>query len=367
METQTQITPVENNPIENIQEVMKSSKDRGTRIVNDGEKILLLELTAENDELVKTRIDQFKKALKDINEKRMPFTRKLDDYISQFTTNEKSIQNVINKLQDKRNQFVKKLSIEAEKQRIEQQKKEAQTNEYISLKSVIEIDIRSHVNELISKLKTGIIEASKTVAASNFEERFARLKAMPTELKDEKYFSFKNNLTGQFNDANNITSDLLKRLQTELKETYQQEIEQIKQEAILHFNNLARLSVEEKQKWIESEKEKIKLEKVTANEIASEKVEISKQAETTNVILDSISNDIIDVNATTLIKIEVTEKAAYASLVAYWFSTCFSECKSEIENKSIGSMIIDLQRHAKNTGQRLEVKGIIYHEFLKAK
>jgi Glu-tRNA(Gln) amidotransferase subunit E-like FAD-binding protein len=190
---------------------------------------------------------------------------------------------------------------------------------------------------------------------------------MPTELKDEKYFSFKNNLTGQFNDANNITSDLLKRLQTELKETYQQEIEQIKQEAILHFNNLARLSVEEKQKWIESEKEKIKLEKVTANEIASEKVEISKQAETTNVILDSISNDIIDVNATTLIKIEVTEKAAYASLVAYWFSTCFSECKSEIENKSIGSMIIDLQRHAKNTGQRLEVKGIIYHEFLKAK
>jgi hypothetical protein len=363
METAISTTVTNQEP----NEILRTLNLRKEKILFVANQISDLPINQENDLIIQQQIDKFKVALADIKEKRMPLTRRMNDFIGKFTSMEKEIQAGIDKLQVKRNQFAIEQKKLADKQRLAMELENAKAIELIALKANIEVEIRAYVNSIIEALKTGIINACKTVTKENSSEKLSRLQNMPTELNTDKYSAFISKQTSKNHDVSYLVKSISDKLKAELLDAYKRDIEEMKQGAILVLKDIGNMTTEEKEAWAKEEIQKVDLDIAVSNEIAEEKTDLAKQAEHTNLILESMSSKVEEPNVAIGLEIVVESKGAYPSICAYWFSVCYSTYENSIENKTIKSMMLDLARHAKNTGERLDVEGVIYKETLKAK
>lgn len=309
-------------------EMLTNLESRLSKLKSHFEKIK----TSENDSELEEAVKAYNKTLKDFKDLRMPLTKKFDEIKSKFTSIENQVQECIDLVKHRRNVLAK---IEYQKQRIEEEKQrqlqieaEAKIKEESDKKLA---EIQSIVLEL-NQWKVKIVKALTTVTPENYQEKLKALHNIPTTIES----------------SIDVTE-------------YERDKEDFKQQAINEIQFIKDMPEDQKQSYLSKFVEEIM-------QISDQIIEAKTYEENHNVlikkteiILDSVAND-VDIKTPNVIKIVVENKAAYKALVAYWFEVIFPDYEKEIGTKTINSMIIDLERHAKQTGKRLNVVGLKYNE-----
>jgi hypothetical protein len=304
---------------------------------------------SENDEELSKAYGAYQKTLKDFQDQRMPITKRFDEIKSKFTALEKRVSNCIDAVKDRRNYLAKKAY---EKQLAEERKQkeelEAKRRE-IEAQSTFRIEIKQFVINLISHKKELLVKSLVSVSLDNYDKKLKGLQSFSTD--------FDPKLLERFNKYPEILTELL----PELSDLYRLSMEDFKQQCINEMSFIADMDKDAKEEFLRQFRLSIQGEKDVALEIEEHRETIDKDAKETEAILESIAPSEA-VKVPNVVKIEIVNKAAYKSIVAYWFDVIFPTYDKELGTITINSMIIDLERHAKNSGERLNVSGVRYNE-----
>jgi hypothetical protein len=306
-------------------------------------------ISSDNDDELAKAYGAYQKTLKDFQDQRMPLTKRFDEIKSKFTALEKRVSTCIDLVKDRRNLLAKNAyeakMIEEKRQREELEAKRRE----IEAQSTFRIEVKQYVINLISHKKELLVKSLVSVTLDNYDKKMKGLQSFATDFDPKTLERF-----GKY-------PEILSELLPELSDLYRLSMEDFKQQCINEMSFIAEMDKDSKEEFLRQFRLSIQGEKDSALEIEDHKETIEKDAKETEAILDSITTS-EDVKTPNVIKIEVVNKAAYKAIAAYWFDVIFPTYDKEMGTKTINSMIIDLERHAKNTGERLNVSGVKYNE-----
>ncbi len=311
-------------------EMISNLESRLAKLRNHFDKIK----TSENDSELEESYKAYNKTLKDFKDVRMPLTKKFDEIKSKFTSIENQVQECIDLVKHRRNVLAK---IQYEKQRVEE---ERQRQLQIEAEAKIKAESEGKLDEIkkivldLNKWKVSIVKALTTVTPENYDQKLKALQGIPVSIATD--------------------------LHIDVSE-YERDKEDFKQQAINEIGFIKDMPDDQKESYLAKFIEEIKAISEQILEAKTYEENHNVLVKKTEMILDAVSND-VEIRTPNVIKISVESKAAYKSLVAYWFEVIFPEYEKEIGTKTINSMIIDLERYAKQTGKRLNVVGVKYNE-----
>lgn len=288
--------------------------------------------SSDKDDILESAAKAYAITLKDFKEQRMPITKRFDEIKSQFTALENEIQDCIDQVKNRRNVLAK---IEYEKKRIEEErlnKERLEAEAKINAESEAKIEAIKQVAIEVNQWKIKIVKALMTVTTENYQAKLKSLQNIQTTIQSDSDI-----------DITEFVKDK----------------EDFKQQAINEIGFIKDMPIDQKESYLNkfiAEIKEITEQTIEAKEYIESHNLVVKQAE---IVIDSIANS-QDIKTPNAIKIQVQNKAAYKSLVAYWFEVVFPDYAKEIGTKTINSMILDLERHAKQTGKRLDIVGVKY-------
>ena len=311
---------------------------------------------SKDDAMLQKAINIYDTTLKKFKDERMPLTRKFDEIKSQFTAIEKQVSDAIDHCKSERNKIATEELKKREAERIKLDLERRKAEIILKAKSDCRIAIRNFMLTEADNLKKGIMKGLASVTEANFEKKLEGLKALPSKITPEKYYSFTfPGLDKKFVD------EALDELKDELWDSYEKSIETVKQEAILDMANFSTMTKENRKSFIKEAVSEIDNETAQAKELSEVQESMRKDVESQEVAFSAIGDNVDDLkNVKKGYVIEVENKAAYKSCVAYWFETFFPDFEGQILTKNVGSMITDLERHANQTGIFMKVPGVSY-------
>lgn len=326
-------------------------------------------IDSELDGKLKEFIEAAKVAKCEMNKERSPITRKLTEISKAFTAKENEAETLIAGIQKIRNAYAKKVAEENRKAEILGQQKRMKDEEAINLKAEIEMEFRIFVQSLIESKCKSIIAALGTITDENKEQKHEGLKQMSTEISTETLYKFETKKASKFNNnPTAICSQVKILLAEDMKKYFNTEVNDAKQDALIKFEDYAALNETERQAQIKLDEIRNQVESESALEVAQANIEASTDAEKAAAAFNSIAETTEAPEAKVYYEIEVNGAKGYAAIVAYWFATLGKEFAVEkFPNKTIKSMIGDLERHSLKFNERLENDSVKYVEKYKAK
>lgn len=319
-------------------------------------------VNAELDDILQATIVKFNTALKDMNDKRMPITRQLDAIKKEFTTQENEVTACIALLQPYRDNYVKKVREDAERQRKEALHEQYRKQELIDIRAEAGIAFTSFVVEIITKTKNSMIVALKSVTDENREKKFNGLQRMPTQLDVKIFESFRYAGVSKFgHNVAAIVDEVVHERTDAMLKRYDDQIREYKSECILFLQNVITADhVETMQKEVQVEAQQI-IEASTAMATV-----LAGEAK-----VDAAFNDIVIADEMPESRegyaIEIKAASGYAAIAAFWFATFAKDLTiDKFGTKTINSMVKDCENHAHKTGQKIESVNVIYSVRYKA-
>ena len=329
-------------------EILSNNEARVLKATEYLNKYKDLPLSAENDKILETIIVKTNTAIKEMNEARMPFTRKLNEVVAKFTAAENRMKLVSDEAQKKRNEYAKilvdKLKLE-EKERLEKEKARLKL---IEQREVIEKEVARNVDAILLRLMESLTNAFKTVNKENFDTKLLALNNMPTildKLKYEKIF------TGL------VKAEYLSEIQPILDRNYQKYCDlysrTVDNYKIMVAQWFTRLRENEfVHDGEQSELELAKVDKTTINiEVQQAKTELA-----------FCTHDVEMPKIKSSYEIEILNKLGYQDFAIFWFEKIFKYTSEEDCAKIFDRVCKDVVKYVNKTDERLESKNISYSE-----
>lgn len=356
----TAISKIEVN-IDNVFTLLEKSE---TRLLNTqkyfDDNILLLESDIKNDEALKSFIARATNTVKDINEQRMVYTKKLDEIKSKFTNVENTIKNYIGKAQDKRNEIAKVELDKAKQQELQRKQEELKQLEVVELRRQCEIDLASYFEKMVDDFNAACIKSYHTITSENFNEKVEKIKKMDNLFNEKKYKEFIFGATSKFgHDVEAIRCDILIRNIEKYKKLFNEKVIEIRNELLVLAQKKIGGATQED---LVFEQQKVVVDKTA--------IEIRAACDKTEVLFNTAqeSEQSAKINASEKLVLEVISKAGYQAVVQFWFEHLFKdEDESSMMNKSIKSMINDINRFSNKHKIFLESEYAKYKVDVKAK
>ncbi|MDQ1139469.1 hypothetical protein [Pedobacter agri] len=136
-----------------------------------------IKLSVETDSAINDFLASLKKATKNANDARSPFTRRLDEIKGYFTAEENLLKGLETKLQEKRNASVKVYTQEKAEQARKDQLKLDQAKARIELFAEAEAQIRNQYAAILNQDKQGLLNVFEALTLDNIAEFEEFLKA----------------------------------------------------------------------------------------------------------------------------------------------------------------------------------------------
>lgn len=356
--TSTQALSIPKIDVAQITDIYSRAAARLQKCEAFTEKLLSLELSDENDAKLQAVILNCGTAVKEIQSERMNYTKAFDQIKKEFTTIEGGISNAAARLQKARDIHATNKALAKQKAEAEIQNKKNRELELVELRRECEMQLANYVGQLKQTLSTLFAKGFKTVTEANYDEKVAAIKAYSNKLPKE-YGAFKFTAWSKYgHEMQPITDEVRDRNANKYGEDWVNFIHDLKTESLVHLQN-------KKAAGFASSASPVKLEVNTA--VDTKQIEIQANVEKTMVQFENTAPISEEKPARESVKITVTDKLGYQAIAAFWFSTFLGSVDFDgLERKTLKSMIGDIEKHAKNTGEQIESPYIAYEVIYKA-
>ena len=352
-----------------IGQVLSARKTRVANAVKYVETIPVVIDSDDMDDKAKGLILKYKDLIKSLNDERSPVTKVFDKIRSEFTADEKAVQDAIDTLSKRRDRFVADKAEKIKKANLEAQALRFKKDEEIDLRAETSLQLRSWVISHIELKKKSVLKAMSTITAENFSEKMEGLKNMSCEFDPLKYGNFEPSVVTKYgNNIAEITKEVVLGLETELLSFYSKEIEAFKHECIMQSRSLMDMNDQQRKEVLKDKITEVTIEASTATEVAQ--VEISQQtdvskAEAAFTAIASHTDDSLPQNRMS-VNIDVLNDAGWIAICQFWLATIAPNFKGNFETKTLKSMKGDVEKYAKDEGVMIESINLVYSEKIKA-
>ncbi len=329
------------------------------------EKLLALELNDENDAKLQAVILNCGTAVKEIQSERMNYTKAFDQIKKEFTTIESGISNAAARLQKARDIHATNKALAKQKAEAEIQNKKNRELEIVELRRECEMQLANYVGQLKQTLSTLFAKGFKTITEANYDEKVAAIKAYSNKLPKE-YGAFKFTAWSKYgHELQPITDEVRDRNANKYGEDWVNYIHDLKTESLVHLQNKKAAGFASSKAGADGKESAVVLEVNTS--VDTKQIEIQANVEKTMVQFENTAPISEEKPARESVKITVTDKLGYQAIAAFWFSTFLGSVDFDgLERKTLKSMIGDIEKHAKNTGEEITSEFIRYEVIYKA-
>ncbi len=329
------------------------------------EKLLALELSDENDAKLQAVILNCGTAVKEIQSERMNYTKAFDQIKKEFTTIESGISNAAARLQKARDIHATNKALAKQKAEAEIQNKKNRELELVELRRECEMQLANYVGQLKQTLSTLFAKGFKTITAENYDEKVAAIKAYSNKLPKE-YSGFKFTAWSKYgHEMQPITDEVRDRNANKYAEDWVNFIHELKTESLVHLQNKKAAGFAVSKDGVDGKEAAVILEVNTT--VDTKQIEIQANVEKTMVQFENTAPISEEKPARESVKITVTDKLGFQAIAAFWFSTFLGSVDFDgLERKTLKSMIGDIEKHAKNTGEQIESDFVQYEVIYKA-
>lgn len=323
-------------------------------------------VNGEVDEKLKKFIMAAKATKKDFNDKRMPLTRQLSLIAKQFTDLENSIEKEVTDISTIRNEYAAKLAKEENAKRVAAEFEINKKKELIEIEGNATTALNEYVINLALEVNKSILSELKN--SNDGDGLLSFVNGINEKLNTKQFVQFTFNFKSKYdNNTSEIAKEALKKLLPELRKKYSDFISQYKSDAKMLIAGIMKGTVSNLEESINAADRKAIIDSDAAIEIAKVESEIEKDSQKADLAFDTVLEQNTELNVNQSYKIKVLKDAGYQVLVAWWFSSCFSEFKGNILTKTVQSMIGDIERIANKRNEFLKSDYIIYETEIKAK
>lgn len=376
-------------------EILQSSELRVSKAISIGDKLLKeiqdQGMSAELDERCNKFLVNCRNAKSDIETQRKPITAFFDTIKKQFTEIEgkldpKKSETLPTAIQYYRDGYVKKLRQEEEaKQKLAQDKLDKE-NEIIDLKSSIESQLSTYVQNHILERKQKLQSSFNAITLEVFEAKSKALKGLTITYDRAHFDSFSPDFQRKLltpAEGSSLLNEFMESKDFNLiSVVVVQEIQYFKKELIDKLPSL-KTSLEEMAKAGAEEQERLKAEKVQREAAAEiklkadaeaerirkeEELEVAKVANQTNAMMDNME---ISGGATPEtrdgFKITLLTKTAIAEIFTFWFQReGITLTIEELEKKTIAQMKAYCEKVGHKSGDMIVSENLKYEPVYKA-
>ena len=285
-------------------------------------------------------------------EKRKPFTRKLDEIKKAFTEIENGLMALSANIQTKLDAYA--LVIATEERKKEQERQRALMDE----RQKIEDERRkqgvrdANLNSMLDLVRNYAADIIKSITKANMKEAEKKLSVVP-EWKEKQRLQF------LANDAE-ATAEQIK----EASEVFLEQSKKILKEAI----EIIPLVLQNKAEAEKLLKEQEALAKEEA-EKASKEADAKAEAEKALAQLDSTPLLVTNNGPKTksVVEIVVKDSSGWLQIIAFWFEKDEDAKKKDLSKKTFMQCLKFVEKWANTHGERIESEAILYKEVTKAR
>lgn len=329
-------------------------------------KLLALEMNEENDAALQKFIGNCNTAVSEIQSERMVYTKKFDEIKSKFTSVENGIKAEQQTAQKRRDEYATKKAMEKKKAEAEAQAKIARDHELIELRRECEMQLATFVGNLKQTLSNLFAKGFKAVTAENYDEKVAKIKAYPETLPKE-YSDFKFVSHSRYgHELEPIANEVRDRNSLKYATDWAIFIHELRTGALMHLQNrkAAGFAVSVAQDGTTSQPA-IVLDVDTT--VDTKQIDIAANVAKTMATFEAAPAIDESKQPRESVKITITDKLGYQAIAAFWFSTFLGSVDFDgLEKKTLKSMVLDVEKHAKNTNEQIDSEFIQYDVVYKA-
>lgn len=313
----------------------------------------------EHVELGKRFIGSVKQIHDTLHDTRAPLTRILDDIRAEFTTREKKLMSIVDKVKARHNAYTAKQLAEARKIEEEARKKADAERNAIEQKQKAESILNSRIDAYVDKVREHAGKVADSVTKSNIKELEKKLSGSPKWGDSyDKHYSDK---------PEGIDKQLWDSMINDFKELHKARYIEEGKEVMESAKNLLPIvlkNADDAKRLREAEAKKVEEERKEREELAKAKAD----GEAALSQLDHHA-DVPEVKANVDWEIEVKSAAAYLQLVMFWWENEDQGNKTleKVEKWTFPRAKKFTERYAKKHGKIVDHKDIIYHEVIKGK
>lgn len=341
-----------------ITELLQLGKTRAEKCRQVANKYLEIEMNDNTDDAIQGIISNCKTAVEQLRSGRMVYTKVFDDIKKMFTSQEAEIENCQTELQVKRNNYAA-AKLEAKRREealLEHDRRKAQ--ELIELKKECDLQLAAHFTRAKENFVKVFVASLNTATSENYDEKVERLNNIILDLKPEILKSFAFLGSGQYgHNLTEIQDECIQRNTDAYMALWHAFMTEMR------TDGLEQLRI---RKSCNFEKSKLVFNVSTATD--TKQIEVAAQVATIQNNFDHLPSAEPTTNKIRqAVKIEVADKLGYQAIAAFWFLNFLNDADLEkLEKKTLGSMVKDVEKHAKDTGEQITSPYLIYSESITA-
>lgn len=329
-------------------------------------KLMTDEMNEETDKNIQGFISNCATAKKQVQEGRMSYTKIFDQIKKEFTTVENGFDAVALDLQKRRDEYATKKAMEKKKAEAEAQAKIARDHELIELRRECEMQLAKYVQDLKQLLSNSFARGLKAATAENYDQKVADIRAYPETLPAE-YSKFKFvNHSKYGHELEPISNEVRDRNSLKYATEWAIFIHDLRTESLSHLQNkkAAGFAVSVAPDGTTSQPA-IVLDVDTT--VDTKQIDIAANVAKTMATFEAAPAIDESKQPRESVKVTITGKLGYQAIAAFWFSTFLGSVDFDgLEKKTLKSMVLDVEKHAKNTGEEIASEFIQYDVIYKA-
>lgn len=321
-------------------------------------KLLALEMNEENDAALQKFIGNCNTAVSEIQSERMVYTKKFDEIKSKFTSVENGIKSEQQTAQKRRDEYATKKAMEKKKAEAEAQAKIAKEHELIELRRECEMQLAKYVQDLKQLLSNSFARGLKSASDENYDQKVADIRAYPETLPAE-YSKFKFvNHSKYGHELEPIANEVRDRNSLKYATDWAIFIHELRTGALMHLQN-------RKAAGFATSTSAPVLDVDTT--VDTKQIDIASNVAKTMATFDAAPAIDESKQPRESVKVTITDKLGYQAIAAFWFSTFLGSVDFDgLEKKTLKSMVLDVEKHAKNTNEQIDSEFIQYDVVYKA-
>ena len=382
--------------VKNGGQILASNKARTEKAISVGNNILnaIAEAGGLDDQL-DTRCNKFlvncRDAKKEMEEMRKPITQMFDQIKKEFTSSENDLDIRKNGtvpfiIQSHRNEYVKKIEAEKEKERLANERKLNEEKERIDISTAVESQLSVYVRDHITDRKSKLQKSFNEITNENFIAKSKALQDLQPVYHKAHFIDFVPDVTPKYiklNEVTAITQEVMDKqdftliagvVEGELNAFIKELVEKLPSlkselERLAKANEEERKKIEETKKQREAD-EKKKLEDDAAAEKLKkdQELKIASEAQKADAVMDNLAVfDDKGPETRSGYEITILHQAGAVEIFTFWFEREGAKCTiDELERKSIGQMKTFCERAAHKDGDMISSKYLKYEAVYKA-
>lgn len=302
-------------------------------------------------ETLTLRLSQYK-------ERRMPFTRKLNEIVKLFTTREAEYERLLKLTDDKTSAYARQELAASRAAQDLEDKKLAAKQAAINLEGRIRETLQSRINDMLDKVRNAAGNLVKKVTKENLDDTKKKLSKKPVWMKDvmDPQFFDKPDWVADNEQWSRIANEVFPAMQTD----YLTKAKEIL-DGSLKIAQVAITNKEEAELLQKAQTEHDKAEEQRKAE------ELQKELDGKDAMAQLDKEHIEAPKVRVKMKIDVLENEGWLQMIAFWFANDPESKTKDLSKKTFLQCKTFCEKACNDTGAIIEHKSLTYIEDVKAR